>query len=309
MPDENFSVRQYEEFHEVLHPLQHEALPRKDFAQIRSKAPQLIRLGRAIVKLSVPRRTAESNRDEFKKEITKFSRALEKFSADSKRGTDDQLASSYSAVHDSFEMLAGMLPRTKNSTANSSAGNSTYFTVRRDLRRCASPFCGGYFVKRVNQASTRCSDGQSKPECYVSEINWDGHPQVDAEKALLRGEIKSKSFAKGGKFGVLRVSESWAAAGKSADSGTFYRVKDRGLRCITYPCETHYEAKLNSNVISNIAGVDLARANASEESVTEANTAMTGSDGVVVAGSHGPVKGPGGKSVQLNATRFYLRKK
>lgn len=29
-----FSVKQYKEFHEVLHPLEHEALPAKDFRRI-----------------------------------------------------------------------------------------------------------------------------------------------------------------------------------------------------------------------------------------------------------------------------------
>src|SRR6185436_16332906 len=29
--------------------------------------------------------------------------------------------------------------------------NFTFFTVRRDLRRCAAPLCGGFFAKRVNR--------------------------------------------------------------------------------------------------------------------------------------------------------------
>ena len=38
--------------------------------------------------------------------------------------------------------------------------NFGYFIVtRRDIRRCISPICGGYFVKRVNQATTVCADG------------------------------------------------------------------------------------------------------------------------------------------------------
>jgi hypothetical protein len=114
LTDEGFSVKEYEEFHRVLHPLQHEALPRKDFKQIRSKAKELITLGKAIVNLGVPEGTAEANTEEFKKELAKFDSALEKFSADVKGGTDKQLKVSYSAVHDSFEMLAAMLPRKKN---------------------------------------------------------------------------------------------------------------------------------------------------------------------------------------------------
>jgi len=106
-----FSVQEYEEFHRLLHPLQHEALPKKDFATIRAKAEELVKRGDAIVKLGVPRGTAPANVDEFKKELKKFDNALAKFSKDAKSGTDEEVEVSYSAVHDSFEMLAGMLPR------------------------------------------------------------------------------------------------------------------------------------------------------------------------------------------------------
>lgn len=107
-----FSLRQYEDFHDVLHPLQHEALPHKDFKLIRAKAPLLSRRGRALVKLGVPKKTSDENRVEFKTELKKFKKALDRFSSDARHGTDLQLEASYSAVHDSFEMLAAMLPRT-----------------------------------------------------------------------------------------------------------------------------------------------------------------------------------------------------
>jgi hypothetical protein len=106
-----FSVKQYEEFHHVLHPLQHEALPNKDFKVIRAKSALLNRHGRAIVRLGVPRGTSQENRAEFVSELNKFSKALAKYRSDAKRGTDTQLEASYSAVHDSFEMLVAMLPR------------------------------------------------------------------------------------------------------------------------------------------------------------------------------------------------------
>jgi len=108
---EDFSVKEYDEFHRVLHPLQHEALPRRDFQRIRSTAGELVKHGEAIVKLGVPSGTAEKNVEEFRKELKKFSDALAKFSEHAKAGTDEQLATSFSSVHDSFEMLAGMLPR------------------------------------------------------------------------------------------------------------------------------------------------------------------------------------------------------
>ena len=106
-----FSVKQYEAFHDVLHPLEHEALPKKDFRRIRAKSAQLVSRGRAIVRLGVPAGISEEQKAEFTRGLETFSKALARFRADARRGTNDQLSNSYSAVHDSFELLAGMLPR------------------------------------------------------------------------------------------------------------------------------------------------------------------------------------------------------
>jgi len=109
--EEQFSVKEYNEFHDVLHFLQHEALPAKDFQRIRSNSTELVKRGEAIVRLGVPKGTAKARAKEFGKELKKFKGSLAKFRRHAQDGTDTELESSFSAVHDSFEMLAGMLPR------------------------------------------------------------------------------------------------------------------------------------------------------------------------------------------------------
>lgn len=104
-------VKEYEEFHDVLHPLEHDALPQKDFARIRANAGELVKRGEAIVKLGVPAGMAEKNVAEFREELAKFGEALKTFSKQAKSGSDQELQESFSAVHDSFEMLWGMVPR------------------------------------------------------------------------------------------------------------------------------------------------------------------------------------------------------
>jgi hypothetical protein len=185
--------------------------------------------------------------------------------------------------------------------------NSTYYTVRRDRRKCMSPMCGGYFVKRVNVPTTLCADGRAGSECYVAEIDWNGQAQVDINKALLRGTTVLLSDKRFGKLGHLKVTESWQAASDDFPIGDFYRTRDRGLRCITFPCPTHLEAKLNSIDNRSIAGVDLAGAHAADTTISDAFQAMTSTDGVMVAGQHVSVKGPAGKSESLKASQFYLR--
>lgn len=216
---------------------------------------------------------------------------------------------SFSVIAESF--LPGLLvnsgvnsPKLTPSSPKPVSSNSTFFTVRPDLRRCASPMCGGYYVQPVNHLLVACANGRHVAECYVAKIDWNGQAQVDARKALLRGEVLPKTF---GNFGVFRVSESWQAASDKHPTEVFYRVRDRGVRCITFPCPSHREMKLNSSFSQNIAGVDLTGAGASEELVSQALASISGGEGVLVTGNHATVTGPGGKMPQLKATQFYLR--
>jgi hypothetical protein len=109
--EEHFSVKEYNLFHDVLHPLEHEALPKKDFQRIRTNAAELVKRGKAIVQVGLPSGTPAKHHEEFREELKKFEGALGVFSKHAQDGTDVQLEASFSAVHDSFEMLVGMLPR------------------------------------------------------------------------------------------------------------------------------------------------------------------------------------------------------
>jgi hypothetical protein len=71
----------------------------------------LVKRGKAIVQVGLPRGTPSKDQEAFRKELKKFEGALGDFSKHAQDGTDAQLAASFSAVHDSFETLAEMLPR------------------------------------------------------------------------------------------------------------------------------------------------------------------------------------------------------
>jgi len=104
----SFPVKQYEIFHEVLHPLQHEAWPKNDFKTIRAQSRLLVKRGNAIVALGIPRSTPKNERKKFAAELSKFRTALRQFRTHAATGTDAQLKASFSALHDSFEMLASL---------------------------------------------------------------------------------------------------------------------------------------------------------------------------------------------------------
>jgi len=164
-----------------------------------------------------------------------------------------------------------------------------------------------YFVKRVNMSSTRCADGRFRAECYVAEL--DGNAQAESDGAqLVRGEIVARRYERFGNLGALFLSEAWKSLGANQPAGTFYLVRDRGVRCIAFPCPTHHEAKLNSSFSRNIAGINLEAAGLGENA-SVVNAAMTGPEGVIVAGQDSPVKGPGGRSFELKATQVYVRNK
>ena len=183
---------------------------------------------------------------------------------------------------------------------------STFYSARRDVRRCASPLCGGYFVRRVNTASTRCADGRFRRECYVAEIVWPSQLMMDSDFKLVRGTIVARRYEGFGSFGELRVTDSWTSLGRNPPVGTFYLVRDRGVRCIAAPCPTHQEMKLNSSFSRNIAGVNLEGVTLYPNSMATITAAMTGPHGLIVAGHDVPMTGPGGKLFELRATQVYV---
>jgi hypothetical protein len=97
-----FPIKEYELFHDVLEPLQHEALPQGDFRRIRAMANELVTRGKAIVALGIPPESPEaskSQRGEFVKMLMKFERALARFKTDAQNGSTG-LKKSFTAVHD-----------------------------------------------------------------------------------------------------------------------------------------------------------------------------------------------------------------
>ena len=180
--------------------------------------------------------------------------------------------------------------------------NSNFYTFRPDMRRCASPMCGGYFVKRVNQSVTKCANGRAMSECYVVSIDWNGSAEVESKRALVRGTLTVGGDRKG-KYGVLKVTEAWQAVNSAEPNGEYFRVRDMNIRCIAAPCESHRGWRLNTNFERVIAGVNLP----SEEQTEKLSRAMKSEQGVLVTGSLADVSGPARRSKTLNASRVYLR--
>ncbi len=178
------------------------------------------------------------------------------------------------------------------------AANTGFFVVtRQDFRKCMSPMCGGVFVKRVNEAKTRCSDGSLQDECYVSEITLKGtglstREQDEMVHALTIGKaiVKARQYKKafnGMTLGTLKGTEVWLGATGSKAEGTFFRAADNGVRCITTPCPSTSATELNTKDTHPILGVLVDRTDTVADADTQnrALSAVATQEGLVVAGS------------------------
>lgn len=195
-----------------------------------------------------------------------------------------------------------------------------YFrVVGRDYRKCAYPMCGGYYVARVNFAQTKCIDGSWQDRCYVSDIDLGKLelPPAQAEKELgeaqaghvvLKARFAKKQLTSTLSATILQASEGWQAASQSEPTGTFYKVDDSGIVCITSPCPTIHEAKLNSSVSKNVTGLDLSGAGLNDKQIAGVFASLD-QGGVIVAGKNvvHPKAGPAGDGTDLVASAVYQK--
>lgn len=146
--------------------------------------------------------------------------------------------------------------------ASSLAGRFTYFVVRPDTRRCTFPSCGGYFVARANQATTRCGDGADRAECYVVELDLEGAgvsvddaaaAREDAARVLVRGSVKARSYGTD-VLDVFDATEVWrsslgpAAPADGAAPPAFFRLAYAGA--CGEGCPSLAAAPLNASLAS-----------------------------------------------------------
>src|SRR4051812_16630904 len=73
------------------------------------------------------------------------------------------------------------------------ASPGTWFEARRDLRRCAAPPCGGWFVHAIGKRTTTCVVGSAASECYAAAMDLAGAgvelPASAAAEVVVRGRL------------------------------------------------------------------------------------------------------------------------
>jgi hypothetical protein len=204
------------------------------------------------------------------------------------------------------------------SKADAPGGTYTYYFVKADLRRCASPYCGGVFYRLANATKTVCLDGKKADQCYAATADYSKlglgeyaqgklNDQVGHTEVLMRATIGTKKFAGvAGSFAQLNAKEAWLAQGPNAAAGPLMKIEDSGVRCITYPCPSLREKKLNSAVTLNIAELQWNESGASDRLISQALDKMH-TDGLIVSGYRTTVTGPGGEGKARSVTQLWLK--
>jgi hypothetical protein len=194
-------------------------------------------------------------------------------------------------------LVAGVLGIVVLSVGDASAKPAAHFVVRVDPRLCPSPLCGGYWVSLANHSRTRCHDGLHRPRCYVASA-WPESRTIH-DGALVQGGISVQVIEGFGRLGLLIATDVRNPVGETA-SGSFFRLRDIGVRCIRAPCFSIRASRLNSPGTALVSELDLSSV---KQSRGEASLALYG-DGLFAAGRIVSTD-DGGRA--FRASRIYLR--
>ena len=101
------AVKELNEFHELLHPLVHEAYPNKDFAAIKKALPELIESGTLLKKATLPKELV-SKKKAFMTEAKKLMKQLTEMNRKKDTISDEALGKKFMEMHTTFEKMMDM---------------------------------------------------------------------------------------------------------------------------------------------------------------------------------------------------------
>lgn len=204
-------------------------------------------------------------------------------------------------------------------------GAYTYFEIWRDMKKCAAPSCGGFYLQRLNRSTTVCHNGKSQWSCYVPQLDWaESKLRPDLQSSLIdaagrdalapgviaivRGRFAPKSYSGFGNLGRFVVTEAWVAEGNGVSDGVFAKVRDNGVRCIQSPCPTVTEKGLNTSRSANIHSLDWSVGGFEDDQISKmAMELVTRPSGVIIAGDRYTFKENGINAKGRTVTAAYRR--
>jgi hypothetical protein len=171
--------------------------------------------------------------------------------------------------------------------------------------------CTHVDLASAGRSTTTCADGSKAAACSVKFLDFTAlgltTSQASAATAKLQAsaatpEIGPQLLVRGkfvtttqqsGDAVTFQVTELWQAQlADAATDGTYVMLRDAGIRCITAPCPSLNENRINSTRNLNIDGIDWPEemATSLQSKIYDATTKV---DGVILAGdrTHGKENG------------------
>jgi hypothetical protein len=234
-------------------------------------------------------------------------------------------------------ILTGIFLGAVSAQAQTDSRSALTYSVAPDLRKCPSPFCGGWFLTQLNQYSV---SPQSEDEAYqsslilprsiyVANINYkrlglterqiaEFETYAYASQALLSGNIVTNlPMATNGLStspsltvappapSTLIASGAWTAANKTQALGPYLKVTSSGIVCITTPCSYFVANIINSMTNINFDELSLAKAELTREQEAQAWRAVA-SKGLVMTGVKYASQGQVGTGLGISATKVFF---
>lgn len=205
---------------------------------------------------------------------------------------------------------------------------STYYTIEPDYRRCPAPYCGGWWLTKVNTYSSAVGidtlDSLVAPiipqRIYVAEINYRAlglSPEeirtfeynIHRGRAFIRGVLQPYSNPLPPAWSPLQTllaTGTWLAANDNPAIGPYLNLKSSGIVCITTPCPYYDVHILNTNFRTPAHELNLKRANLTEKQTAQAWRDIS-EGGLIMTGVKFVSQGMTGTGLGIAATKVFFK--
>lgn len=180
-----------------------------------------------------------------------------------------------------------------------------FYFAQADWRKCASPMCGGVFLRAANQRAMRCADGRYARQCYIGTVAWDAvgdNPLSGTDKVLVQGSLSATDDG----FGELTVTNAYRTSGEGRAFNRLYAVQNNGTVCITSPCFSYDQYLLNTKRSKALSQVNIEGANADKSDIEQAYRLLAEGEVVIASGYNRRTREMAGLGRLFVATELYL---
>jgi len=107
-PDTVTLVQAMDDYHRVLRPLMHQALPEKNVVAFKENSEALLRQAEKIEQAVIPEKFADQ-REKIEMLSTSILEKTKRFHESTRVGSDEQIFDTFLAAHDEYEVLADIV--------------------------------------------------------------------------------------------------------------------------------------------------------------------------------------------------------